>query len=30
MSAKMADEMLGVEYDWLALDADGHVALFTT
>src|SRR5437899_85750 len=30
MGAKSADEILGLEFDWLASDADGHVALFST
>src|SRR5262245_52257163 len=30
VSAKSADEILGLEFDWLASDADGHVALFST
>lgn len=30
MRAKSADEILGLEYDWLSSDADGHVALFST
>lgn len=30
MTAKSQDEILGVEYDWLASDAVGHVAIFTT
>ncbi len=25
-----ADEILGTEHDWLAIDRDGHVALFST
>ncbi|MDC0676493.1 hypothetical protein [Sorangium atrum] len=28
--AKSADEILGLEFDWLASDADGYVALFST
>lgn len=28
--AKTADEVRGLEYDWLGCDADGHVALFST
>lgn len=28
--AKTADEIQGLEYDWLACDADGCVALFST
>ncbi len=27
---KSADEIAGFEYDWLATDGDGHVALFST
>lgn len=30
MTAKTQDEILGFEYDWLACDGDGHVAIFTT
>jgi hypothetical protein len=30
MSAKSAEEILGYEFDWLASDADGHVALMCT
>lgn len=30
MDAKSAEEIQGFEYDWLASDADGHVALFST
>lgn len=30
MSAKSADEIHGYEFDWLASDGDGHVALFST
>lgn len=30
MKAKTRDEILGLEYDWLASDGDGHVAIFTT
>lgn len=30
MRAKSAAEILGLEFDWLASDADGHVALFST
>ena len=30
MTAKSADQVLGFEYDWLASDVDGHVALFST
>jgi hypothetical protein len=30
MTAKTADEVRGLEFDWLASDADGHVALFST
>lgn len=30
MTAKTADEIRGFEFDWLASDADGHVALFST
>ena len=30
MPAKTPDEILGLEYDWLAADSDGHVGLFTT
>ena len=30
MNAKSADEILGFEFDWLASDADGHVAIFST
>jgi hypothetical protein len=29
-TARTADEIRGLEYDWLACDADGHVALFST
>jgi hypothetical protein len=28
--AKSAEEVRGLEYDWLAIDADGHVAFFST
>ncbi|KYG01202.1 hypothetical protein BE20_53390 [Sorangium cellulosum] len=28
--ARSADEILGLEFDWLASDADGYVALFST
>jgi hypothetical protein len=30
MSAKTREEIQGFEYDWLATDSDGHVALFST
>ncbi|MEU8659832.1 hypothetical protein [Actinoplanes philippinensis] len=30
MGAKSANDILGAEYDWLAGDGDGHVALFST
>ncbi len=30
VNSKTADEIRGTEYDWIAADADGHVALFTT
>jgi hypothetical protein len=30
MGAKSAIEIVGLEFDWLASDADGHVALFST
>ena len=30
MHAKRAEEIEGVEYDWLGCDCEGHVALFTT
>lgn len=30
MEAKTADEIMGFEYDWLAVDADGHIGLFST
>lgn len=30
MRAKSADEILGFEFDWLASDAEGHVAIFST
>jgi hypothetical protein len=30
MNARPAQDILGFEYDWLASDADGHVALFST
>ena len=30
MGAKPAEEILGFEFDWLASDAEGHVALFST
>ena len=30
MNAKSANEILGLEFDWLASDGDGHVALFST
>src|SRR5262245_7550067 len=30
MAAKSAEEIVGLELDWLANDADGHVALFST
>ena len=29
-SVKSAEDVLGFEYDWLASDAEGHVALFST
>lgn len=30
MGAKSAEEIQGFEFDWLASDVDGHVALFST
>ncbi len=27
---KTAEEISGLEYDWLGMDSDGHVALFST
>lgn len=30
MEGKSADDVRGFEFDWLASDADGHVALFST
>ncbi|MDP2306306.1 MAG: hypothetical protein Q8P18_09795 [Pseudomonadota bacterium] len=30
MNAKSADDIRGLEFDWLASDADGNVALFST
>lgn len=30
MTAKSQNEILGFEYDWLASDREGHVAVFTT
>jgi hypothetical protein len=30
MTSKAPEEILGLEFDWLASDADGHVALFST
>ncbi|HET6148599.1 MAG TPA: hypothetical protein VFH68_13780 [Polyangia bacterium] len=30
MGAKTAADIAGLEFDWLASDADGHVALFST
>ncbi|KYF87379.1 hypothetical protein BE17_18680 [Sorangium cellulosum] len=30
LGAKSANEILGMEFDWLASDADGYVALFST
>jgi hypothetical protein len=30
MTAKSQIEILGFEYDWLAADGEGHVAIFTT
>lgn len=30
MASKQAQEILGLEYDWLVSDADGHVAIFST
>jgi hypothetical protein len=30
MRTRTADEIRGFEFDWLASDADGHVALFST
>lgn len=30
MEAKSAAEILGFEFDWLAADAEGHVAMFST
>lgn len=29
MTAKSADDILGLEFDWIASDADGHVARFS-
>jgi len=29
-TVKSAEDILGFEYDWLACDEDGHVALFST
>lgn len=30
MNAKPQFDILGIEYDWLASDGEGHVAIFTT
>ncbi len=30
MTAKSAGEIVGLEFDWLACDADGHVGFFST
>ena len=30
MTHKLAEDLLGLEFDWLAVDGDGHVALFST
>ena len=30
MPATTADDMRGLEFDWLAVDADGHVAFLST
>lgn len=30
MTAKTKEDIEGYEYDWIACDADGHVALFST
>ncbi|MBU8900117.1 hypothetical protein KRR26_31380 [Corallococcus sp. M34] len=30
MTQKTADDIRGLEYDWLAVDADGHVGFFST
>lgn len=30
MAAKSAEDIEGIEYDWLARDEDGHVAMFST
>jgi hypothetical protein len=30
MHAKSAQDIVGLEYDWLGTDADGHIALFST
>lgn len=30
MTAKRPEDIRGLEYDWLATDADGHVAFFST
>lgn len=30
MSAKTPDDILGLEFDWLAIDKDGHLGLFST
>ena len=30
MTYKSPDDIKGLEYDWLATDAEGHVALFST
>ena len=30
MSAKTPEDILGIEYDWLAVDKDGHLGLFST
>ena len=30
MTAKTRNDILGLEYDWLAVDQEGHVAVFST
>ena len=30
MTSKAPEEIMGLEFDWLVSDADGHVALFST
>ncbi len=30
VSAKTRDDILGLEFDWLAVDQDGHIGLFST